>query len=224
MGLGKKTILVVDDEKDIRVYLSIFLRYKGFDVIEATNGQEAYKLIQNRAIDLLILDINMPKLDGLTLSEKIQKQGDKTPIIIVSSHTDKDKLFRAIKLNVVDYIIKPFTRKSIREALKKAFENDKISNQVVKFQDGYSFNLETLTLFKNSEFIKLSLHQSLAIEMLIRYKNRVVKAEDIFYHINDSYSKIFNGNSIRNLIKRVRTILPNKTIETVYGVGYKMVL
>ncbi|MBA1419559.1 MAG: response regulator [Epsilonproteobacteria bacterium] len=91
-------------------------------IYEAANGLDAYEIYKNKALDLIITDIHMPKMDGLTLVEKIREERSDVPIIIISAYSDQEKLLRAVKLKLVDYIIKPITRKTLKELMQKVYD------------------------------------------------------------------------------------------------------
>lgn len=220
----KKRILIADDDNTIRMHLTNFLKIRGYDVVEASNSQEAYTLLTDTkySIDLLILDIQMPHGDGLSLAELLHKEEYRTPIAILSSYSDRDKLLRAIKINVVDYLIKPFTRKSIEELLYKVFNSYEIGKKE-HLQDEYIFYFQTLLLYKEDKCIKLTKMQTLMLKLLLERKNQIVSNEEIYYHINGDSNKDVDV-SVRNTIRHLRAILPPETIETIYGLGYRIIV
>ncbi len=114
------TVLYVEDEDGVRVNTSEFLRYQFQNVIEAKDGKEAYLLYKSLQPDFIITDIKMPKLNGIELVQKIRDTDNDTPIIVTSAHSCKESLFSAIKLNLVDYIVKPIDRQTLKDALNKA--------------------------------------------------------------------------------------------------------
>jgi DNA-binding response OmpR family regulator len=213
---NNKTILIVDDEDEIRIPIARFLRKEGFIVIEKSDGYEALDYISKNHIDLLITDIEMKKLDGLSMIEQVREFNSKLKIIIVSGHSDKNKLFRSIKLNLVDYIVKPISRKVLNNAIQMVFDRD----DLVRINKDYSFCKLNRTLYKNSEIVSLSKNQSLTLEILISSENKIVTSEDIFFYINNDYTLEYSSHSVRNCIKRLRKILSEDMIKTVYGIGY----
>lgn len=114
------TVLYVEDEKGDRENMSQYFRSRCKNTLEAVNGEEAYEIFKEKKPDIIITDIQMPKMDGLELIEKIRKVDEKIPIIVLSAHTEKDKLMKAMKLNLIDYIVKPITRSSLKKAMDEA--------------------------------------------------------------------------------------------------------
>ncbi|MBU0461973.1 MAG: response regulator [Nanoarchaeota archaeon] len=119
--MGKK-ILVVDDEPDVRTLISTILSAEKFDVVEAANGQDAIDTLKKDNVDLVLLDIMMPRMDGLHTAHEIRKFS-KVPIVVVSVKDDDVTINMAKKLyGVVDYIKKPFHNTNLVISVKKALK------------------------------------------------------------------------------------------------------
>ncbi|HHS92962.1 MAG TPA: response regulator transcription factor [Campylobacterales bacterium] len=225
MDLLTKTILLVEDEEEIREDLALFLEYDGYKILEASNGKEAYQCYLDNALDLIITDIEMPRMNGLELVEKIREEDNQLPILIISGYSDKDKLLRAIKLNLVDYIIKPFTQKSIVQTIQKILTKNEIAiNELPKSIvtiKSYSINFNShLVTYEKKEY-PLTTKQSQVLKLLIDNEPTVLSPIDIYYHLYPDYDKEYSNASVRNIIKRLRAIFPKGTIESIYGEGYK---
>ncbi len=213
------TVLVVEDEEKIRKNFVQYLTSKYKNILEASDGVEAYQIYKDNQIDFLITDINMPKMDGLTLIEKIREENRTIPIVVLSAHSEKEKLFRAIKLNLVEYIVKPVTRSSLKKVLNK-IETQLQRDLDISLSNNYLFNLGSKTLTHNSIKIELTKKQALLIEILILNIEQYVSAEDIFYHIHPDDNIDYTNASIRNIIKNIRKLFPQEMIRSSYGVGY----
>ena len=225
MKMINKTILLVEDEEGVRKNIAQFLRFTYSNVIEASNGMEAYDLYYNNRPDLIITDLNMPQMDGFSLIEAIRKDDPHLPIIVISAHSDKEKLLRSIKLHLVDYIIKPVTRSKLKEVVANAFKghSDTSVSQLVSLGDGFNFDLTNKVLLLNNDRIELTRQQNLLIELLVIHKNHTVSSEDIFFHINNhDYNLEYSNASVRNQVQRIRHALPNFIIKTIYGGGYML--
>lgn len=225
MDLLTKTILLVEDEEEIREDLALFLEYEEYQVLQASNGKEAYQCYLDNVLDLIITDIEMPKMNGLELVELIREEDKEVPILVISGYSDKDKLLRAIKLNLVDYIIKPFTQKGILKSIKDIFtkkkaEHNKVNKEVFSIKN-YSFNFSShFVSYEKKEYI-LTSKQSQTLKLLIENVNIILSPIDIYYHLYPNYDKEYSNASIRNIIKRLRIIFPEGVIESIYGEGYK---
>jgi len=221
MNISQKNILLVEDDENIRRDIALFLSYNDYSVIEASNGDEAYKLYQHYSIDLIITDVDMPYLDGLSLIERLRHIDTTIPIIIISGYGDQEKLLRAIKLNLVEYILKPIKRNALNQAIQRSFDSYNRPKSVELGQE-YRFKMESKTLYKDQTQLPLTPSQSLTLELLILNKNTIVSPEDIFFHIHSDYTAEYSSASVRNIIKRLRKILSKEMIESFYGQGYSL--
>jgi DNA-binding response OmpR family regulator len=122
----KKTILIVEDEKDLRFFLSSTLSQEGFEVMEATEAEEAFEKIKQKKPDLILLDIFLPKKSGYEFLTELKKspQWEKIPVIIVSNLGQKEEIEKGMKLGAVDFLIKAnFTLEEIVQRVKKLLES-----------------------------------------------------------------------------------------------------
>lgn len=226
MNPTQKTILVVEDEEEIREDLALFLEFSGYLVFQASNGKEAYQIYQDNVLDLIITDIEMPRMNGLELTEKIRTQDTTISILMISGYSDKDKLLRAVKLNLIDYIIKPFTQKGILKTVSEIFEKqDKKAkeDEITHLQiSNYLFDFKHNLITHDGTDYTLTTAQSEVLKLMLENKNRVLSPVDIYYHLYPNHDKEYSNASIRNIIKRLRHILPANCIESVYSQGYKI--
>jgi len=125
MSIANYSILYVEDDANIRSNIVDSLSKKYENVYEASNGEEAYTLYATLHPDIIITDIEMPQMDGLTLIEAIRVENQNIPIIVTTAFSDSKKLLRAVKLNLVDYLVKPISRSTLKIALENAFANIK---------------------------------------------------------------------------------------------------
>ena len=217
----KHTLLYIEDEAPIQMVTSMFLEPYFSEIFEASNGIEAMKIYENKNPDVIITDIEMPKVNGLELIESIRKKDKETAIIIISGYSDKDKLLRAIKLNLVDYIIKPFTREGILSTITDIFkEKDQVDDEIV-ILGNYSFNFSSKVISFEEHDYPLTTKQSHVLMFFIHNANVILSPVDIYYYLYPNYNKEYSNASIRNIIKRLRTILPEGTIESIYSEGYR---
>ena len=111
------SILFVEDEKAIRDNYTQYLRMFFNEVYEADDGEKAYQLYNEKKPDIIILDLNIPKLNGLEILKKIRENDSTTKVIIITAHTDKKLLLEATTLQLTKYLVKPVNRKALKEAL-----------------------------------------------------------------------------------------------------------
>jgi len=118
-----KHILVVDDEPDLCWVLCRILEDEGYRVSTADSGEEAIDIVEKGDIDLIILDVLMPEIDGLEAYRRIKKMDASLPVIMITGHASMDKAMEAIKLGAVDYIAKPFRSEHVTNVIKLALSD-----------------------------------------------------------------------------------------------------
>lgn len=215
------TILYAEDEEGIRRKISDSLRYYAKDVIEAENGEVALKLYKKHKPDMLFTDIMMPKLDGIELVRAIRKDDTKTPIIIITAHTDREYLLRAVDLHLEQYIIKPINLGDLKNALQKCL--DVISKNHAFIRDllgGYSYDFDNKVLTYEDEVIKLSKKEIAFLELLLQNRHRVVTYSELQNYIWQD--EIMSDDALKSLVRNIRHKFPKNYIKNLSGVGYKL--
>lgn len=219
------SILYAEDDIKIRKNYVMFLE-NYFDIIyEADDGQEALKIYKDRKPDVILVDITMPVINGLDLVKSIREIDLETPIIILSAHSHKEYLFEAIKLNLIDYLIKPINRiefKDIIESTIKKISEFSISDEEHKIMilKNCYWNKTTRLFFHKDKIVDLTKNERILFELLLENKNKIVKPLDITSYVWNNENSNINDASIRNLVKRLRKKLPVDIIQSIYGSGY----
>ncbi|PUE65420.1 response regulator transcription factor [Arcobacter caeni] len=214
-------ILYVEDDEIAREngieYLENFfeLIYEANDAIKALQLYEKYKP------DIIITDIQMPKLNGLEFIKRIRQKDKKTQIIIITAFCDKDYLLKAIELGLVKYLIKPVKEKEFEEALFLCVNSlqEDISN-IVKLENNSYFDIFNKNLVINDEIIKLRTKEILFLELLIKNKNRYVSYEEIENYVWDE--SVMTKDALKTLVKNIKTKLPKDLILNLTNSGYKI--
>lgn len=145
-----KTVLFVDDEKDICDVLSISLSDLGYKVYTAENGQEALRIIQEINPPIVLTDIRMPVMDGIELLRRIKLQNPETEVIMVTGHGDMDLAIKSLKHEATDFIVKPIKDEALEIALKRALERISLRRQLRE----YTENLEELVQEKSAKLVQ----------------------------------------------------------------------
>lgn len=117
MAKDKRSVLIVDDEPDIQLVLGEFLKKEGFNIVEASNGEEAIQKVKNGGIDLALLDIAMPKMNGIEALREIKSLRPDLPVIMITAYRDAEKVVECFRLGAFDCIFKPFDLKYLRASL-----------------------------------------------------------------------------------------------------------
>jgi len=121
-----KTVFTVEDSQVVRGIIKQVLQSEGFDVLEANDGKEALEIIKTKKpkVDIYILDVNMPNMDGITLLGEIRKFDTTTPIVMLTTETDKSKIIKAKSLGATGWVIKPFEREPFLKVIRMLLEKE----------------------------------------------------------------------------------------------------
>lgn len=215
------TILIVDDEKGIREVVKEYCLLEKYNVLEASDGLEAIDLIKENSVDLIVLDIMMPKLDGFSTFTKI-KEIKKIPTIILSARSEEYDKLVGFELGVDDYVTKPFSPKELLARIKVILKrNDNNDNFIYK--DLKIDFLGHAVYIKDKE-LKLTPKEYDLLVYLIKNKNVALSREQLLSKIWD-YDFYGEDRTVDTHIKMLRNNLGSyrNLIVTVRGVGYKFV-
>ena len=214
-------VLIVDDDKEIVNAIAIYLKNEGINVIKAYDGLEALEVLMENNVQLILMDIMMPKLDGWSVLRQI-RQTSKVPVIMLTARgEEQDELF-GFELGVDEYISKPFSPKilvaRVEAILKRVYGNTK----EVKDYDGISIDQEGRTVKVDGKPIDLSLREYELLKYLLDNENIALSRDKI---LNNVWNYDYYGDSrtIDSHIKKIRHKLgkKGKYIETIRGIGYK---
>jgi DNA-binding response OmpR family regulator len=215
------SILIAEDEDQLRKYFVEYLQIFFKTVYQAADGREALRIYEKKQPDIIVADINMPNLDGLSLVEQIRTHDKKTKIIIATAHSEKEKLLKAIELNLARYLVKPINSDTLKELLLNLVDEIENEERILFLKEGFLWNKKNKALYNGSEEIILTKKERQLLDVMLNKPNRSISNEDLFYTLyEDQPEKEYSANALTSLIKRLRTKLPQNTITTNYGVGY----
>ncbi len=126
--MEKKVILIVEDDPTVGESLRLLLKKRGYSILLAANGREAFPLFQQKMIDLVITDVVMPKMDGIELLEAVKRLRPETEVIVISAQGTIEKAVQAMKLGAFDYLVKPCELEDLVERIKAAAEKARASS------------------------------------------------------------------------------------------------
>jgi two-component system alkaline phosphatase synthesis response regulator PhoP len=228
---SKGTILVVEDEENLKEALKLNLEMEGYEVSCAGNGLEALKKMENEFFDLVIMDIMLPEIDGITVTETLRLQNNEVPILIVSAKSSSADRVLGLKKGADDYLIKPFNLEELFLRVQKLIQKNKRINTGTSISDTYDFGGNHID-FKaqqarnyRNELIELSKKEAMLLKLLIENKNEVVSREKILQSVW-GYQVFPTTRTIDNFILSFRKYFePDprnpKFFHSVRGVGYK---
>lgn len=227
MSLKSLTLLYIEDDADIQMIYTPQLEELVEKVISAEDGEEGYASYLQHKPDIILLDINMPKIDGISLASKIREVDRNVKIIITSSYADQDKLLKAIELSLVKYILKPIEPTVLKEAILKAKEEialieEKEPSRLFLLEDDMIWNATEARLFLSKKEIKLTKNERRLLTLISQHPTKVYTFFEIFDYLSqDDFYKEYDANQIRALVKLLRKKIPKKSILNVYGEGYR---
>ncbi|MBI1344000.1 MAG: response regulator [Terrimonas sp.] len=227
----KASILLVEDEENLHEALKLNLELEGYEVTSAYDGAAAMKAIQQEYFDLIIMDVMLPEMDGIHVTESIRLNNNDTPILILSAkNTSADRVL-GLKKGADDYLTKPFNLEELILRVQKLIEKNKKLQDKETIGDHYSFGNNTIdfraqeAITKTGEKIQLSKKESMLLKLLIENRNEVVPREKIL-QVVWGYNVYPTTRTIDNFILNFRKYFEEdsrnpKYFHSVRAVGYK---
>jgi DNA-binding response OmpR family regulator len=221
------SILIVDDNKDIIDLLLPNFKKENFDVLTAYDGIEAYEIFNSKKPSLILLDIMMPKMDGITLCKKIRKISN-VPIIMITAKGEDEDFIMGIDVGADDYIVKPFSPRQVVakvKALMRRLEIAKTEEKLIAV-DNLVINMDEYTVKIDDEIIPLTKKEIEILYLMASHPARIYSREIILGILwgDEYYGDV---RTVDTHIKRIRAKLHlnnndyNWDIKTIWGVGYK---
>ncbi|MBU0923934.1 response regulator transcription factor, partial [bacterium] len=207
---------IVEDEKRLAQLLKDAISDSFFSVVIAKDGNEGLKKFKTFKPDIIITDIMMPFCDGLEMTQKIKETDELIPIIVLSAHSEKEKLLKAIDLGINKYFIKPFDPDELIEHIIKIAPKLNKQKQVT-LKDGFIFDNNSMSLYKESILVTLTKREKEFLHLLIKNKNSIVASSTIKETL---WNEEVNDERLRTFIKRLRLKTSKDLIENISSQGY----
>lgn len=215
-------ILIADDEKEIVRLLKIYLN--DYNVFEANDGQQALAIINSQPIDLAIVDIMMPKVDGYQLITKIREKSSYIPVIIISAKVTLSDRILGMDIGADDYITKPFepleVQAKVRAQLRRQSASSTASRSETITVGDVTLNVSECTVTKDGETVELTKNEFKVLELLMGNPRRVFTKEQIYESAWYDADAV-DDNTIRVIISRLRDKVGGEHIKTIRGLGYR---
>jgi two-component system OmpR family response regulator len=217
-------ILIVDDDPYIRELVRVFMQNEGFDVVEASDGEEALKLLETVQVDMVIMDIMMPNMDGWELCKELREHYD-IPLLMLTAKGETSQKVKGFELGTDDYLVKPFEPVELAMRVKALLKRYKIAaSQTVQVGD-LSMNKKTYEVTVGSESLTLPLKEFELLYKLASYPGKTFSRDQLIEQI---WGFDYEGNerTIDVHINRLRERFPEERhafrIATIRGLGYRM--
>ncbi|HEX7829474.1 MAG TPA: response regulator transcription factor [Thermoanaerobaculia bacterium] len=216
-------ILVVDDEPQIAEIATDYLRLAGFDVIVAADGVRALEAVRGRRPDLVVLDLGLPRLDGIDVARTIRRDSD-LPIIMLTARVEEDDRLHGLEVGADDYITKPFSPRElvarVRAVLRRTEKNrDAIDATTFRVAD-LAIDTARMRVTRGDDVLDLTTTEFQLLALIARHAGRVFTRAQLLDAVRGSDADAFD-RAIDSHIKNLRRKLGGDYIDTVYGVGYR---
>jgi len=223
-------VLVVDDDREIVESISIFLSGEGYRPLKAYDGIEALEALSENEVHLMILDVMMPRLDGIKTLMKLRESRNIPVILLSAKSEDADKIFGLVA-GADDYVTKPFNPSELMARVKSQLRRYMTLGSIGKQNgeiviDGLCVNTENKTVKVDGEAVRLTPIEYKILELLVRNRGRVFSAEDIYSNVWNEQTAV-GDNTIAVHVRHIREkieINPKepKYLKVVWGIGYKV--
>ncbi len=213
-------ILYVEDEDQIRELMQEVLGHEFKRFQTASDGIEGLQKFQEECFDMVITDIEMPRLGGLELAARIKKLSRTTPVVLLTAYSEKERLFKAIDAGVSKYLVKPFTPDKLLGVVCE-LAKERCDLKVVLGNEIF-YDYATKTIHKNGQVEKLTKKEAAFLELLLELSDRIVRIEEIARRLWPQGD--FSEDALRALVKRVRKKSFKELIKNYPALGYKIIL
>jgi DNA-binding response OmpR family regulator len=214
------TVLVVDDEPQIAQIATDYLRRAGFEVLIAGDGVRALESFRGRRPGLVVLDLGLPKIDGLDVARAIRRESD-TPIVMLTARVEEDDRLRGFEIGADDYITKPFSPRELVARVRAVLRRRHSDSETFTAKD-LEIDAARMRVTRGRQAIDLTPTEFQLLVMLARHAGRVFTREQLLEAVRGSAAESFD-RAIDSHIKNLRRKLGHAYVETVYGIGYRFV-
>jgi two-component system alkaline phosphatase synthesis response regulator PhoP len=231
MSATKHSVLLVEDEENLHDALKLNLELEGYEITSAYDGHQALKKVEEEYFDLIIMDVMIPGVDGISVTETIRLQNNEVPILILSAKNTSADRVAGLKKGADDYLTKPFNLEELLLRVQKLIEKSKKMQEKDSVGDTYSFGKNTIdfkaqeVLTRKGERVQISKKEAMLLKLLIENKNEVVPREKILQSVW-GYNVYPTTRTIDNFILNFRKYFEEDSrnpqfFHSVRGVGYK---
>ena len=214
------SILFVEDNLSMRENYVSVLKMSYVHVYEASNGVEAYEIYKQKSPNIIISDINMPKMNGIDLVKKIRSNDNDVKIIMLTGYTDRKTLLQAVELKLSTYLVKPVGAKDLNEALCKVRKELESKKSILLLKHGYVWDFNTQELLHEDKQVRLTKKESLVLKSIFKYeKNTTAPYEMIQEDVWGEESELILAR-LKTVVKNIRLKTFEEIIINKYAQGY----
>lgn len=211
-------VVLVEDNESLRYAIATVLKKRGFELYEFDAAEALIESLPKGTIDLFILDINLPDMDGLELMEVLRPYFEFSDFIFISSYADMRHISRAFSLGCEDYLKKPFEIEELLLRLERVVQRRSVSG-MLPFAENCIYNVDDLELTVDGTAVPLTPKEGKILEMLIRDRGHAVSYDAIAERV---WGEAVEQNTIASVVRRLRKKLGNNAIVSIRGQGYRL--
>lgn len=218
-----KKILLVEDNETIIMGLKYSLEQEGFQVISAKTAKESKEKLDNKSIDIVLLDVLLPDGNGFEICKEIKEKND-IPVIFLTAQDEETSVVLGLDLGADDYIVKPFRTRELISRIKSVLRRygKKEENNIIQYKNIKIDTISAKVYKNNKEIIFTSLEYRILL-MLFTNQNKLITREQLLEKIWDIAGNFVNDNTLTVYIKRIREKLEDDSIiKTIRGLGYRI--
>ncbi len=218
-------ILIVEDEKDMNAIICSKLVKEGYNVDACYDGQTALDYLEAASYDGVIMDVMIPKKDGMTVLKTIRAKGQQVPVLFLTAKSETQDIVKGLDAGASDYMTKPFEFSELLARLRVMLRKQYMSNENVLTCGPLVIDITNHQVVRDGVSIDLTVREYTILEYLIRNKNIVVTREQIranIWNIDDDINSNVVDVYIRYLRRKIDDPFPEKLIHTIRGIGYRL--
>jgi len=216
-------ILVVEDELDLQEAIAEGLRIEGYAVDTCSNGEDAYELAYIENYDLIILDLNLPKMDGLKVLEKLREDNKELKVLILSARSSVNDKVKGLDIGANDYLTKPFAFAELEARIRNLLRRKFVQENSLLSCGSINMDLSKRIAFVGEKELNLTKKEFALLEYFLLNQEKVVSQEELIEHVWDGNADSFSGAirvHIATLRKKLKALLDYDPIRTKIGEGY----
>ena len=217
----KTKLLLLEDDLTLSETVVEYFEEQGFDVTPVYDGEEAISAIYENRFDLLLLDVNVPSMNGFEVLKQVRAEENSTPAIFITSLNSMNSLEEGFESGCDDYIRKPFELKElllrVQTIIKREFAN---KSELVKIDENIFFDTKTNELKRDGELVKLNFKELKLLKFFLQNPNELLTHERIYDYVWE-YDEEYSDNSLRTYIKNLRKALGKEKIVSLKKLGYR---
>ncbi len=214
-------ILIAEDEERLAAFLEKGLRANGFTATVVRDGPTALAIARDEDFDLLVLDLGLPGLDGMTVLRTIRAQGQRLPVLILSARDDVQDKVAGLEHGADDYLTKPFRFEELLARVRVRLRDEGTAEQTVLREGGVALDLRTRRATVGGRTVELSAREFTMLEVLMRHAGQVLSREQLLSHVW-GYDFDPGSNVVDVYVGYLRRKLGKERIATVRGMGYAL--